>query len=676
MANISITTACNRDCSYCFAQQAGLSPQPAVEHMSLEQFDEALDFLERSGIDQARLLGGEPTLHPQFTEIADRALNRNLRLLVFSNGLIPEPALRRLEEAPAERAAVLLNVTDLCQSSAPEERRQAESMERLGPRATLGVNICHAGVRLEPLLTLIRRFGLAPGIRFGLAHPSLDGSNKSLHPRFYKAAGLRLAEFARTALAAGVRVEFDCGFVPCMFPEGTLERLPDSARDLGLRCGPIPDVLPGGEAIACYPLASVHREPLPRQRDARWLRDRFASRVAPLRPLGIFRECAHCRFRAAGQCAGGCFAAAARRLRSQRFTVSVAERGQPQPHTSCGLETAEVAGLRARPWVIPYVDQPVEFWKRIHADFGAFVREVYFPLPGDVAGSGRPPQPDRHLADFLNQSPFALCVLVNPITLPLPVERLAPRVIEALRCLAGEHNVASVTVSNLLLAARIREAFPGLTLVASTLMEVASPNQVLMLEGVCDTLVPASRVMRNLLALQALRAAFCGRIRLIVNEACLPGCPYRVQHFHEMGSGFTHPRSLCHGLLERNPWMRLTGAWVLPQHLRLYDGLYDELKLAGRVTLTDEAAYRRILRAYVHRLPLDPHETGGGPASPLEPMEITQEFYSRSLLCGQQCYDCRWCRDYYEQAMGAARVRDAFGLSESSFSILPERTAG
>jgi collagenase-like PrtC family protease len=103
--------------------------------------------------------------------------------------------------------------------------------------------------------------------------------------------------------------------------------------------------------------------------------------------------------------------------------------------------------------------------------------------------------------------------------------------------MAGETRLVGATVANLQLAAQVRDALPDLRLTASVLMDVGSPQQALMLDGICDALVPASRVVRDLPALQGLRAAFRGRIRLIVNEACLPGCPFRTQHFHEMAAG-------------------------------------------------------------------------------------------------------------------------------------------
>jgi hypothetical protein len=619
MANISLTTACNRDCAYCFA---GAQRRSGVSHMSLETFEKALDFLQRSGIDEARLLGGEPTLHPEFPRFAEMALERGLRVRVFSNGLMPEPALRWLE---SHDVAVLMNAT-------AGDRRQARTLRRLGNRVTLGFNIYTPAFDPAFLLDLIREFGLAPSIRFGLAHPTADASNRFLHPIHYQAVGTRLARFHEEARAAGVEPSFDCGFVPCMFPPGFLDALGPAAGDIGTRCSPILDILPDGQVVACYPLAALAREPLPELDAAAALRSRFSERFSGYRRLGVFRECATCEVREGGRCNGGCLAASIERLRPAVAAVSKVEPAAP-----------------SRRWIVPYVDQPPAFWERLEHEFGRHIREVYFPLPGELVGSGRPPQPAAQLEAFLKRSRLARAVLVNPITLPRPIEEIAPAIIEALKRLMGDYGVTSATVSNLLLAARIREALPGLPLVASILMDITQPNQALMLKGICDTLVPASRIMRDLPALEALRAAFPGRIRLIANEACLPGCPYRVQHFYEMCAGFPRPESLCGELLAREPWMRLTGAWVLPQHLHLFDEVSDEWKLAGRATLQDAPAYRKVLGAYVHRRPLAPHEIGGGPASPLAPVEISEEFYARTLRCGRRCHECNICREYSEE---------------------------
>ncbi|MEK7407751.1 MAG: radical SAM protein [Acidobacteriota bacterium] len=310
MANISITTVCHRDCGYCFARDAW---NGAVRHMTIEDYQRALDFLARSGIDQARLLGGEPTLNPHFPRMVDLALARGLRVLVFTGGLMPEAALQRLEQAPADRVAVLVNVNG-------DEPGQAHALQRLGRRAVLGFNIHTPAFEPDFLLDLIRQHGLTPSIRFGLAHPSVDGSNRFLHPRHYAAAGERLARFAERARAAGIGLELDCGFVPCMFPPEAWEWIGPGAG-----CAPIPDILPDLTLVACYPLAALGREPLENGRGAGDVRGRFDALFAVYRPAGVFRACSGCALRESGRCEGGCLAAAMLRLRRGPFEFSVAE---------------------------------------------------------------------------------------------------------------------------------------------------------------------------------------------------------------------------------------------------------------------------------------------------------------------------------------------------------------
>jgi hypothetical protein len=283
--------------------------------------------------------------------------------------------------------------------------------------------------------------------------------------------------------------------------------------------------------------------------------------------------------------------------------------------------------------------------------YGDVITEVYFPLDPGLIASGEPPQPSNHMDSFLRCPTLPRAALLNPITLSKPVEVVAPAVIETLRRLIGDYGLASATLANLTLAERIRQALPELPLTVSCLMQITKPNQVEMLGDTFANLVPCNSVMRDIRALSILKQAFPGRLRLLVNEGCLPGCPFRVQHFHEMCANRHYPASLCSGLLTAKPWMRLTGGWVLPQHLHLFDGVYDDLKLGGRVTLSDPERYRRVFHAYVHRVPLNPTEIGCGPGTVMHPVEITEEYYAKTLTCSRNCHRCTICRDYYLQAM-------------------------
>lgn len=307
-------------------------------------------------------------------------------------------------------------------------------------------------------------------------------------------------------------------------------------------------------------------------------------------------------------------------------------------------------------WVIPYIDQDLSFWQEISSQFGEQIHSVYLPMPGSLVASGRAPQADQFVGVFLRDAPLKKTVLINPILLNRPAEEMAPALIKALRQMRDDFGVEHVTLANLILAHLIRKAIPEMKIAASTLMGISTVAQVLMAQDCIDTLIPDTRVLRDLRTLERLRRTFGGQVRLIVNEACLPGCLYRLQHFYEMAYSEFHPQSLCRSLLTDSPWLRLTGAWVLPQHLKFYDGYYDTLKLAGRVTLKDPEKYRQVLGAYVNRQPLNPRDIGGGPASVLEALDISETWFEHTLHCSKECTDCSICQEYYDQAMQAARV--------------------
>lgn len=323
MANISITSACNRDCTFCFATKVAGGVAPASPHIPLSRFEAALDFLMRSGIPEARLLGGEPTLHPDFDRMVDMVAARGLGLMVFSGGLVPESALKKIESMPVSAVSLLLNAAPPPPGRPLEPARLEEVCRRLGPRVTPGVTIDAPGVRLAGLLDTIDRCGLRRSVRLGLGHPAVGAANTYLRPRQYAEVGRRVAEFARVARARNVTVEFDCGWVPCMFPEGTLGDLGPGAADLGTRCGPVLDLLPDGRVISCYPLAALGSIALGPEWDASAARAHFQDRRDAMGPCYLSPGCDGCAWRARGECGGGCLSGALRRRRSGTFSVTV-----------------------------------------------------------------------------------------------------------------------------------------------------------------------------------------------------------------------------------------------------------------------------------------------------------------------------------------------------------------
>jgi hypothetical protein len=322
MANLVISTVCNRDCPYCFTRDHR-DNSAARNFLEVSSFIGRLDFLDRSQIDQARLLGGEPTLHPQFAELVKLARERGKKLTVFSNGLMPETALSCLENLAATECTVMINVGEPSDIGETVHRQQLATIRRLGERVLLGFNIYRSNFRLDFLLPIIFETNCKPAIRLGIAHPCLSGTNQYVHPNQYRVIGERIAHFAPFAADAGVALDFDCGFVRCMFSEEEMERLTKAGANLGWRCNPILDIGIEDQVIHCYPLASFLSLPLTEDIDASALRAVFETPTQPYRMAGIFKECSICSFKKTGGCTGGCLSTTMRRFRSSRFSLRI-----------------------------------------------------------------------------------------------------------------------------------------------------------------------------------------------------------------------------------------------------------------------------------------------------------------------------------------------------------------
>ncbi len=305
MANLSITNICNKKCVYCFAYDT--RSEYGTSYMDEETFDSALDYLERSHIKQVRLLGGEPTLHPDFISFVQKSLNKNLDIMVFTNGLMSDRVLDFLSEIPRGRLTVLLNTIHPNEKNHSGILRQREVMSRIGNTIIPGVNIYSRLFDLTYLSDYFPDFDLKKEIRLGIAHSVLSRNNRFLHPKEYSEVGLKIVEFKMEMDKIGVKIGFDCGFVPCMFPHDSFEFLNEELKKAGNCCHPLIDMLSDGSFIPCYPLNNLIKIKLNNQIDAPVLIKRFSDRLKPYQDIGIYPHCSICPL-FKSRCNGGCMA--------------------------------------------------------------------------------------------------------------------------------------------------------------------------------------------------------------------------------------------------------------------------------------------------------------------------------------------------------------------------------
>ena len=322
MANLIISRVCNIDCDYCFAREAlRPSPNSSENYVAPDTFETWLDFLDRSNIDEIRLLGGEPTHHPQFGLLLERSLERGKKILLFSHGGFSEEILGLLESLPDERLRVMVNISARSSRGNRLQKRRRITLKRLGSRVILGYTIAHTDLHLESLLKLIDRFSLCRVIRLGLAQPVWEGSNTYLHPKQYPIIGRKIIEFGKMAKDMDIKIEFDCGFVPCMFSSQDREWLEQAFPNLGWHCNPVLDLNIDGRSFHCFPLAQKTFVYFQDGQKADQIRAQMTESLRLYRIAGIYPECSHCSLKAKGNCPGGCMSLTLCRYRETDLAI-------------------------------------------------------------------------------------------------------------------------------------------------------------------------------------------------------------------------------------------------------------------------------------------------------------------------------------------------------------------
>lgn len=313
MTNLILTHVCNQKCAFCFTN---FLTQPLRDaFVSFDRFQEMISFLDRSNALQVRFLGGEPTLHPRFPDLLDLATKLNKKIVIFSNGLIPEISLEAIEKYSAKELIVLINVNVLFDNH--EKQRITAKIRnvftRLRGKGQLGYTIFKRNFSFIPLMELIEEFDLIKSIRLGIAQPT-NWDNKYLPVRFYPFIGQKIASFAEKLKEEDIIIEMDCGFVRCMFSDNEMDTLNKCGVNYGWHCSPIIDIDLDGSALACFPLSQEMRVKDAISLSQSEVLDKINKKLEVIRGIGIYPECQKCIYFENQNCSGGCLAMVIKRF--------------------------------------------------------------------------------------------------------------------------------------------------------------------------------------------------------------------------------------------------------------------------------------------------------------------------------------------------------------------------
>lgn len=350
--NIILNSYCNLKCNYCFADEyMEENVQSPDKSMDYEFFtDELLPRIKVASL--INFMGGEPTLHPRFTDIFSRTLE-SLQpftyLGLFTNGLMPDKVLDFLlktvgRSGSIERhiqLSILLNWQTMENTTEKNHQRCREVAEALlaenGHGLMFSLNLYSPRQELytqcREIDEIYQGMGLPKSqnykIRVSPAFPIVgEQDNITLAIRDYPKVGRKMLDILQEFPQMNFR--FDCSFPPCFLDDIQKEEYPLVERLFYHGSQPVPsidewqvrdvyfgcaddspmDIDPKGHCFNCFPFHNFKignvkdfkeiNELSVRKMHTRFLTHAFEDGEAK-EPC---KSCPHYMVR----CSGGCFA--------------------------------------------------------------------------------------------------------------------------------------------------------------------------------------------------------------------------------------------------------------------------------------------------------------------------------------------------------------------------------
>lgn len=312
MANVLLTSKCNRSCPYCFAEKE-MAGSPPGQVMSWANLIYIADFLHASGERRVSLLGGEPTLHADFVDFVLYLVERNFDVTVFTNGILSRSKLSafktHLTGIPRDRLQFVCNLNDPEQTPAPRQvsKRIEAFLALMGPWTSPGFNIYRTDFNLAFLFDLVNRYGMKRDLRLGITHPLPGASSAYIRPDEMGVVAKRLYDHRELFERLRIRPGLDCGFPLCQFSDEQLGWLYRQCEDVHFGCGPAVDISPDMNVYCCFPFSQVHKRSIFEFDSLNEITDYYTQILHKFREElpGIYRECDGCIHLENRKCDGG-----------------------------------------------------------------------------------------------------------------------------------------------------------------------------------------------------------------------------------------------------------------------------------------------------------------------------------------------------------------------------------
>lgn len=317
MANIMINEVCNLSCPYCFANKYVNGDNST--NMSFENFQKAVDWIVDGDGGRIGIIGGEPTLHPEFISFLDYAVEKrkpSQSIHVFSNGI---EIGRFAEYFGKNNISVLLNV------NRPEvvltKKQHEKLLENIGLLRKHGVEVS-IGINLYEdfdygfIKHIVKEFSFKD-LRVGITCPNSKELVRQGSLSHYKTIKPALMRLIKEMVEMECDIHLDCQKIPrCVFTEEELCELEGLNLLPGMKdilhetakCHPVIDILQDLKAVRCFGCSdkalAVPISIFKRESDVAGYYQANLDSIANF--VSIDPKCDGCYMKRKGDCQAGC----------------------------------------------------------------------------------------------------------------------------------------------------------------------------------------------------------------------------------------------------------------------------------------------------------------------------------------------------------------------------------
>lgn len=287
------------------------------DFMTWEDLIYLTDFFLAGGESAITLLGSDPLDHPSFMDMVAYLLERGCHVSTRTSGIADDEVIEDAGDMGGflhkDYVNFFCDMTDLAHGRLPgtDPAKSNRFLTTFNSRVTPWITLERPDFSLDPLVSSINTHNLRRMIRVSLGQPGESGERPYLEPDQIEEAVSRLFVHADLLDAFRIKINFDCGFLPCCFSDEQLAYMVRSVP--GFSISPCtPDVTVGPDMVmwSCRQLPGFSRRSVFEFNTYQEVRQFYGEQHFAVRfeSSGAFVHCDTCMLREDIICSGGCIA--------------------------------------------------------------------------------------------------------------------------------------------------------------------------------------------------------------------------------------------------------------------------------------------------------------------------------------------------------------------------------